>query len=149
MHEGFVNFNAGTLGKAMIEGRISSGVVVGNNSDLGGGSSTMGTLSGGNDVKISIGENCLLGANSGIGISLGDNCTVEAGLYITAGTKVTINENNNTKLVKASNLSGLSNLLFYRDSTNGMVVAKDNIKVSELNEALHKNDWATSKSYSN
>ena len=99
MHEGFVNFNAGTLGKAMIEGRISSGVVVGNNSDLGGGSSTMGTLSGGNDVKISIGENCLLGANSGIGISLGDNCTVEAGLYITAGTKVTINENNNTKLV--------------------------------------------------
>ena len=140
MHEGFVNFNAGTLGKAMIEGRISSGVVVGNNSDLGGGSSTMGTLSGGNDVKISIGENCLLGANSGIGISLGDNCTVEAGLYITAGTKVTINENNNTKLVKASNLSGLSNLLFYRDSTNGIVVAKDNIKVSELNEALHKND---------
>ena len=140
MHEGFVNFNAGTLGKAMIEGRISSGVVVGNNADLGGGSSTMGTLSGGNDVKISIGENCLLGANSGIGISLGDNCTVEAGLYITAGTKVTINENNNTKLVKASNLSGLSNLLFYRDSTNGMVVAKDNIKVSELNEALHKND---------
>ena len=140
MHEGFVNFNAGTLGKAMIEGRISSGVVVGNNSDLGGGSSTMGTLSGGNDVKISIGENCLLGANSGIGISLGDNCTVEAGLYITAGTKVTINENNNTKLVKASNLSGLSNLLYYRDSTNGMVVAKDNIKVSELNEALHKND---------
>ena len=99
MHEGFVNFNAGTLGKAMIEGRISSGVVVGNNSELGGGSSTMGTLSGGNDVKISIGENCLLGANSGIGISLGDNCTVEAGLYITAGTKVTINENNNTKLV--------------------------------------------------
>ena len=140
MHEGFVNFNAGTLGKAMIEGRISSGVVVGNNSDLGGGSSTMGTLSGGNDVKISIGENCLLGANSGIGISLGDNCTVEAGLYITAGTKVTINENNNTKLVKASNLSGLSNLLFYRDSTNGKVVAKDNIKVPELNEALHKND---------
>ena len=140
MHEGFVNFNAGTLGKAMIEGRISSGVVVGNNSDLGGGSSTMGTLSGGNDVKISIGENCLLGANSGIGISLGDNCTVEAGLYITAGTKVTINENNNTKLVKASSLSGFSNLLFYRDSTNGMVVAKDNIKVSELNEALHKND---------
>lgn len=140
MHEGFVNFNAGTLGKAMIEGRISSGVVVGNNSDLGGGSSTMGTLSGGNDVKISIGENCLLGANSGIGISLGDNCTVEAGLYITAGTKVTINENNNTKLVKASSLSGFSNLLFYRDSTNGMVVAKDNIKVPELNEALHKND---------
>lgn len=140
MHEGFVNFNAGTLGKAMIEGRISSGVVVGNNSDLGGGSSTMGTLSGGNDVKISIGENCLLGANSGIGISLGDNCTVEAGLYITAGTKVSINENNNTKLVKASSLSGFSNLLFYRDSTNGMVVAKDNIKVSELNEALHKND---------
>ena len=88
MHEGFVNFNAGTLGKAMIEGRISAGVVVGNNSDLGGGSSTMGTLSGGNDVTISIGENCLLGANAGLGISLGDNCIVEAGLYLTAGTKI-------------------------------------------------------------
>ena len=140
MHEGFVNFNAGTLGKAMIEGRISSGVVVGNNSDLGGGSSTMGTLSGGNDVKISIGENCLLGANSGIGISLGDNCTIEAGLYITAGTKVRVQKDNDTKFVKAFDLSGFSNLLFYRDSTSGIVVAKDNIKVSELNEALHKND---------
>ena len=95
MHEGFVNFNAGTLGKAMIEGRISAGVIVGNNSDLGGGSSTMGTLSGGNNTKISIGENCLLGANSGIGISLGNNCIVEAGLYITAGTKVNILDDKN------------------------------------------------------
>ena len=86
MHEGFINFNAGTLGKAMIEGRVSAGVVIGNNSDLGGGASTMGTLSGGNDTKISIGENCLIGANAGVGISLGDNCIVEAGLYITAGT---------------------------------------------------------------
>ena len=95
MHEGFVNFNAGTLGKAMIEGRISAGVLIGDNSDLGGGSSTMGTLSGGNNTKISIGKNCLLGANSGIGISLGDNCIVEAGLYITAGTKVTIFDKDN------------------------------------------------------
>jgi 2,3,4,5-tetrahydropyridine-2-carboxylate N-succinyltransferase len=90
MHEGFVNFNAGTLGPSMIEGRISAGVTIGKNSDIGGGASTMGTLSGGNDIKISIGENCLLGANSGLGISLGDNCTVEAGLYITAGTKITL-----------------------------------------------------------
>ena len=88
MHEGFVNFNAGTLGTAMIEGRISAGVVVGDNSDLGGGCSTMGTLSGGNNIKISIGENCLIGANAGVGIHLGDDCTIEAGLYITAGTKI-------------------------------------------------------------
>ena len=95
MHEGFVNFNAGTLGKAMIEGRISSGVIVGDGSDLGGGCSTMGTLSGGNNVKISIGKNCLLGANSGLGIPLGDNCIVEAGLYLTSGTKVELfNEKN-------------------------------------------------------
>ena len=142
MHEGFVNFNAGTLGKAMIEGRISAGVIVGNNSDLGGGSSTMGTLSGGNNTKISIGENCLLGANSGIGISLGNNCIVEAGLYITAGTKVNIldDKNNLEDIFKARELSGKSNLLFLRDSLSGKVIAKKNkIKLS-LNKELHKND---------
>ena len=112
MHEGFVNFNAGTLGSAMIEGRISAGVVVGNNSDIGGGASTMGTLSGGNETKIFIGENCLLGANSGIGISLGDNCTVEAGLYLTSGTKVTIFDNDVSKIIKAVELSGKPNILY-------------------------------------
>ena len=140
MHEGFVNFNAGTLGEAMIEGRISSGVVVGVNSDLGGGSSTMGTLSGGNNTKISIGDNCLLGANSGIGISLGDNCTVEAGLYITAGTKITILDGKDSKLIKASEVSGIENTLFFRDSTTGKVIAKQNKKISKLNKELHKND---------
>ena len=142
MHEGFVNFNAGTLGKAMIEGRISAGVIVGNNSDLGGGSSTMGTLSGGNNTKISIGENCLLGANSGIGISLGNNCIVEAGLYITAGTKVNIldDKNNLEDIFKARELSGKSNLLFLRDSLSGKVIAKKNKIKSSLNKELHKND---------
>ena len=140
MHEGFVNFNAGTLGEAMIEGRISSGVVVGVNSDLGGGSSTMGTLSGGNNTKISIGDNCLLGANSGIGISLGDNCTVEAGLYITAGTKITILDGKDSKLIKASEVSGIENTLFFRDSTTGKVIAKQNKKISKLNKELHNND---------
>ena len=140
MHEGFVNFNAGTLGEAMIEGRISSGVVVGVNSDLGGGSSTMGTLSGGNNTKISIGDNCLLGANSGIGISLGDNCTVEAGLYITAGTKITILDGKESKLIKASEISGIENTLFFRDSTTGKVIAKQNKKISKLNKELHNND---------
>ncbi|MAR95870.1 MAG: 2,3,4,5-tetrahydropyridine-2,6-carboxylate N-succinyltransferase [Gammaproteobacteria bacterium] len=142
MHEGFVNFNAGTLGKAMIEGRISAGVVIGNNSDLGGGSSTMGTLSGGNDVTISIGENCLLGANAGIGISLGNNCIVEAGLYITAGTKVELIDSakqiQETK--KALELSGNSDLLFLRDSLTGKVIAKKNKKSVNLNEELHNND---------
>ena len=142
MHEGFVNFNAGTLGKAMIEGRISAGVVIGDNSDLGGGSSTMGTLSGGNNTKISIGKNCLLGANSGIGISLGDDCTVEAGLYITSGTKVKIidKDNNKENIVKAIELSGKSNLLYMRDSLSGKVVAKINKSKSQLNKILHKND---------
>jgi 2,3,4,5-tetrahydropyridine-2-carboxylate N-succinyltransferase len=142
MHEGFVNFNAGTLGKAMIEGRISAGVIVGNNSDLGGGSSTMGTLSGGNKVKISIGENCLLGANAGIGISLGNNCIVEAGLYVTSGTKVHIMdvENKASKVVKAKDISGESNLLFMRDSVSGKVIAKENQRKSSLNKELHKND---------
>jgi len=140
MHEGFVNFNAGTLGKAMIEGRISAGVVIGDNSDLGGGASTMGTLSGGNEVKISVGKNCLLGANSGLGIPIGDNCTLEAGLYLTAGTKVLMLNETSSKVVKASELSGSSDLLFYRDSTNGQVIAKMNTKVSKLNEDLHIND---------
>jgi|TARA_B100001057_G_scaffold236929_1_gene237263 2,3,4,5-tetrahydropyridine-2-carboxylate N-succinyltransferase len=140
MHEGFVNFNAGTLGSAMIEGRISAGVVVGNNSDIGGGASTMGTLSGGNDTKIFIGENCLLGANSGIGISLGDNCTVEAGLYLTSGTKVTIFDNDVSKIIKAVELSGKPNILYYRDSTNGKVIAAENNKISDLNKELHSND---------
>ena len=140
MHEGFVNFNAGTLGSAMIEGRISAGVVVGNNSDIGGGASTMGTLSGGNDTKIFIGENCLLGANSGIGISLGDNCTVEAGLYLTSGTKVTIFDNDVSKIIKAVELSGKPNILYYRDSTNGKVIAAENNKIYDLNKELHSND---------
>ena len=141
MHEGFVNFNAGTLGKAMIEGRISAGVLIGDNSDLGGGSSTMGTLSGGNNTKISIGKNCLLGANSGIGISLGDNCIVEAGLYITAGTKVTIfDKDNKENFFKARELSGKSNLLYMRDSLSGKVIAKINKSKSSLNKILHEND---------
>ena len=140
MHEGFVNFNAGTLGPAMIEGRISAGVTVGKNSDIGGGASTMGTLSGGNDTKISIGENCLLGANSGIGISLGDNCTVEAGLYITAGTKITLINGAESKLVKASEISGTKDLVFLRESSTGKVIAKPNKKIPGLNKELHNND---------
>ena len=141
MHEGFVNFNAGTLGPAMIEGRISAGVVIGKNSDLGGGCSTMGTLSGGNDIKISIGENCLLGANSGLGIPLGDNCIIEAGLYITGGSKITkYNANNEPEsVIKASELAGCNNLLFIRNSQTGAIEAKINPKSVELNEELHKN----------
>ena len=141
MHEGFVNFNAGTLGKAMIEGRISAGVIIGNNSDLGGGCSTMGTLSGGNDIKISVGENCLLGANSGLGIPLGDNCIVEAGLYITAGTKIELFDDEGSKgVMKGSELSHYSNLVFIRNSLNGKVIAKPNQLSVELNSELHSND---------
>lgn len=142
MHEGFVNFNAGTLGKAMIEGRISAGVVIGDNSDLGGGCSTMGTLSGGNDIKISVGKNCLLGANSGIGIPLGDNCTVEAGLYITSGTKIQLHdtEGNPTIIKKGLELANSSDLVFLRNSINGMVIAKPNKKSIQLNSQLHTND---------
>ena len=136
MHEGFVNFNAGTLGNAMIEGRISAGVVVGNNSDLGGGCSTMGTLSGGNNVKISLGENCLLGANSGLGIPLGDNCTVEAGLYVTAGSKIEYEGN----VVKGIDLAFKNDILFLRHSQNGKVIAKPNNNKINLNKTLHKND---------
>ena len=142
MHEGFVNFNAGTLGKAMIEGRISAGVVIGDNSDLGGGCSTMGTLSGGNDIRISVGKNCLLGANSGIGIPLGDNCTVEAGLYITSGTKIQLHdtEGNPTIIKKGLELANSSDLVFLRNSINGMVIAKPNKKSIQLNTQLHTND---------
>ena len=142
MHEGFVNFNAGTLGTAMIEGRISAGVVVGDNSDLGGGCSTMGTLSGGNNIKISIGKNCLIGANAGVGIPLGDNCTIEAGLYITAGTKIELYKENGDMdgVFKGSELSNCSNLVFLRNSQNGKVFAKVNQKSINLNSELHKND---------
>ena len=142
MHEGFVNFNAGTLGPAMIEGRISAGVVIGANSDLGGGCSTMGTLSGGNDVKISVGEDCLLGANSGLGIPLGDRCIVEAGLYLTAGSKVEVLDKNNelVKTVKASELSSKDDQLFIRNSLTGAIQCKPNRKKVSLNDQLHTND---------
>ena len=141
MHEGFVNFNAGTLGSAMIEGRISAGVVVGKNSDLGGGCSTLGTLSGGNNVKISIGENCLLGANSGLGIPIGDNCIVEAGLYLTSGSKIIAynSDNESGSIVKASELAGQDNLLFIRNSQSGAIEARINSKSVALNPTLHKN----------
>ncbi len=138
MHEGFINFNAGTEGPNMIEGRISSGVFVGKDSDLGGGSSTMGTLSGGNEEKISIGQRCLLGANAGIGISLGDDCIVEAGLYITSGMKITLVEEE--KIVKAIELSGKNNILYFRDSITGKVCAKSNKKKFKLNKTLHDNN---------
>ena len=142
MHEGFVNFNAGTLGSAMIEGRISAGVVIGKNSDLGGGCSTMGTLSGGNEVKISVGEDCLLGANSGLGIPLGNRCILEAGLYLTGGSKVEIlnSKNELIETVKASTLSGKDDLLFIRNSLTGAIQCKPNGKRVILNETLHKND---------
>ena len=134
MHEGFCNFNAGTLGKSMVEGRISAGVVVGDGSDVGGGASIMGTLSGGGKEVIRVGEGCLLGANSGLGISLGDGCTVEAGLYVTAGSKVQLPDG---RVVKAAELSGRDDLLFRRNSQSGAieVIAKRNQVV--LNEALH------------
>jgi 2,3,4,5-tetrahydropyridine-2-carboxylate N-succinyltransferase len=138
MHEGFVNFNAGTLGNSMVEGRISAGVVVADGSDVGGGASIMGTLSGGGKTVISVGERCLLGANAGVGISLGDDCVVEAGLYITAGTKVTGPDGT---VVKAADLSGNSNLLFRRNSVSGTVeVVPWKGTGVELNAALHKND---------
>ena len=137
MHEGFVNFNAGTLGASMVEGRISAGVVVGDGSDLGGGASIMGTLSGGGTQVISIGRRCLLGANAGVGISLGDDCVVEAGLYVTAGTKVTTPDGTT---VKARELSGANNLLFRRNSVTGAVevVSRDGRGIA-LNEELHAN----------
>ena len=141
MHEGFVNYNAGTEGPNMIEGRISAGVFVGKDSDLGGGCSTMGTLSGGNKEIISIGERCLLGANSGIGISLGNDCTVEAGLYVTSGTKVTLlNKSGENKLIKAIELSGKDGILYFRDSISGKVCAKPKKGEFKLNKALHENN---------
>src|SRR5690349_21548793 len=137
MHEGFVNFNAGTLGNSMVEGRISAGVVVGDGSDVGGGASIMGTLSGGGTQVNSLGKRCLLGANAGLGISLGDDCVVEAGLYVTAGTKV---QTGDGQTVKALELSGANNLLFRRNSLSGAVevVKRDGTGVT-LNEALHAN----------
>ncbi|MCO1338726.1 2,3,4,5-tetrahydropyridine-2,6-dicarboxylate N-succinyltransferase [Kocuria polaris] len=136
MHEGFVNFNAGTLGSSMVEGRISASVVVGNGSDVGGGASIMGTLSGGGKEKIVIGERVLLGANAGVGISIGDDSVVEAGLYVTAGTRVTLGD----QVVKALELSGVSNLLFRRNSTTGAVEALPRKgQTVELNSALHAN----------
>ncbi|MDQ2626152.1 MAG: 2,3,4,5-tetrahydropyridine-2,6-dicarboxylate N-succinyltransferase, partial [Actinomycetota bacterium] len=137
MHEGFVNFNAGTLGTSMVEGRISAGVVVGDGSDVGGGASIMGTLSGGGTQVISIGQRCLLGANSGLGIPLGDDCVIEAGLYVTAGTKVAMPDGTT---VKARELAGGNNLLFRRNSSTGAVevVARDGQGIA-LNEDLHAN----------
>ncbi|HEY7772405.1 MAG TPA: 2,3,4,5-tetrahydropyridine-2,6-dicarboxylate N-succinyltransferase [Marinagarivorans sp.] len=142
MHEGFVNFNAGTLGVSMVEGRISAGVVVGEGSDLGGGCSTMGTLSGGGNIIISVGRESLIGANAGIGIPLGDRCTVESGLYITAGTKVVLLDDSNQKVkeVKARELAGKADLLFRRNSLTGAVECKTNKTAVALNEALHTNN---------
>jgi 2,3,4,5-tetrahydropyridine-2-carboxylate N-succinyltransferase len=142
MHEGFINFNAGTEGASMIEGRVSAGVMIGKGSDLGGGCSTMGTLSGGGNIIISVGENCLLGANAGIGIPLGDRCTVEAGLYITSGTKVALLDDGNelVEVLKARDLAGKSDLLFRRNSQTGAVECKTNKSAIALNEELHANN---------
>ena len=137
MHEGFCNFNAGTLGASMVEGRISAGVVVGDGSDIGGGASIMGTLSGGGKEMVTVGKKCLLGANSGLGISLGDECIIEAGLYITAGTQVKLPDGS---IVKARELSGASGLLFRRNSQSGAVEAVQRTgNWGGLNAALHKN----------
>jgi len=142
MHEGFVNFNAGTEGTSMVEGRISAGVMVGKGSDLGGGCSTMGTLSGGGNIVISVGESSLIGANAGIGIPLGDRCTVESGLYITSGTKVAMldAQGNDVDVVKARELAGKPDLLFRRNSATGRVECLTNKTAIELNEALHANN---------
>ena len=139
MHEGFVNFNAGTEGPGMIEGRISAGVMVGAGSDLGGGCSTMGTLSGGGDIVLSLGEGCLIGANAGVGIPLGNRCTVEAGLYVTAGTKVNMLDADGmpVETVKARELMGKDELLFRRNSSTGAVECLTNRSAIELNEELH------------
>lgn len=139
MHEGFINFNAGTEGPGMIEGRVSAGVFVGKGSDLGGGCSTMGTLSGGGNIVISVGEGCLIGANAGIGIPLGDRNTVESGLYVTAGTKVNLLDEQGelVKVVKARDLAGQADLLFRRNSQTGAVECKTHKSAVELNEALH------------
>ena len=137
MHEGFVNFNAGTMGKSMVEGRISAGVVVGVGSDVGGGASIMGTLSGGGKEVISIGERCLLGANSGLGISLGNDCVIESGTYITAGSKITLPDGN---IVKARELSGANNLIFRRNSMSGNLEVVPKVGGWDgLNSILHSN----------
>ena len=137
MHEGFVNYNSGTLGSSMVEGRISAGVVVGDGSDVGGGASIMGTLSGGGKETISVGERCLIGANAGIGISLGDDCVVEAGLYVTAGTRVALPDG---QVVKARELSGRPGLLYLRDSQSGAVQVRERAGHGiALNAALHAN----------
>ena len=140
MHEGFVNFNAGTLGTSMVEGRISQGVVVGDGSDIGGGASIIGTLSGGGTHMVSIGERCLLGAEAGIGISLGDECVVEAGLYVTAGTLVAVHGPDGVEVVKARQLSGKGGLLYRRNSQSGAVEALPrSAKWTGLNAELHAN----------
>jgi 2,3,4,5-tetrahydropyridine-2-carboxylate N-succinyltransferase len=137
MHEGFVNYNAGTLGASMVEGRISAGVVVGDGSDVGGGASIMGTLSGGGKARIEVGRRCLIGANAGIGISLGDDCVVEAGTYITAGSKLTLPDG---QVVKAAELSGKPGWLFWRNSITGGLEARPRSGEGvALNEALHNN----------
>ena len=139
MHEGFVNFNAGAIGPNMVEGRISQGVIIGEGTDLGGSSSTMGTLSGGGEIKITIGKNCLIGANAGTGIPLGDRCTIEAGLYITSGTVVSVEDEHGeaVRKVKARELAGSSDMLFIRNSQTGQVVCRTNRQAIALNEALH------------
>jgi 2,3,4,5-tetrahydropyridine-2-carboxylate N-succinyltransferase len=139
MHEGFVNFNAGAIGPNMVEGRISQGVIVGEHTDLGGSSSTMGTLSGGGNIKVSIGRYCLIGANAGTGISLGDRCTIEAGLYITSGTVVDVidEDGNRVRTAKARELSGLSDMLFIRNSRTSKVECRTNRAAIKLNEQLH------------
>jgi 2,3,4,5-tetrahydropyridine-2-carboxylate N-succinyltransferase len=136
MHEGFVNYNAGTLGHSMVEGRITAGVVIGDGTDLGGGASIMGTLSGGNQHVVSIGRNCLIGANAGVNISLGDGCTVEAGLYVTAGSKVLLEDG---RVVKAADLSGQDDLLFWRNSQTGAIEVRSRRNAVELNSELHAN----------
>ncbi|OEE78898.1 2,3,4,5-tetrahydropyridine-2,6-dicarboxylate N-succinyltransferase [Vibrio ordalii] len=142
MHEGFINFNAGTTGVSMVEGRISAGVVVGNGSDIGGGASIMGTLSGGGKVVVSIGENSLLGANAGLGFPLGDRCTIESGLYVTAGTKVRMldNQGQEVEIVKARDLAGVSDLLFRRNSITGQIECLANKSAVELNSMLHSHN---------
>ncbi len=138
MHEGFCNYNAGTLGTSMVEGRVSQGVIVGDGSDIGGGASIMGTLSGGGKEQVSIGRGCLLGANSGVGISLGDDCVVEAGLYLTAGTKLTLKADGETQVVKARELSGAAGLLYRRNSlTGGVEAVPRSGSWGGLNEVLH------------
>ncbi len=142
MHEGFINFNAGTTGVSMVEGRISAGVMVGEGSDIGGGASIMGTLSGGGKVVISIGENSLLGANAGLGFPLGDRCTIESGLYVTAGTKVSMLDasGNEVEIAKARDLAGKSDLLFRRNSITGKIECLTNKSAVELNSELHSNN---------